>query len=325
MTQAGQSWSTGQYAGGKALSFWQELVAETLIACDISTFSPDDFGATLTRHVFGPVTFQQVHSSGSHILRTREQIRRDRKDGYFVIQQRSGTVVVEQHGRTAIAGPGDCLLLSARSPYSIKTQDNFVGLSMSVSNQIIQGWLPEPELMTARTIDAQQGWGRALSATLSNFLHGAPEDLALPPSMVVDQILAQLAIALGADTSSATRHQGALLRRLEETLSDRYREPDFDPSQLAEEHGLSKRYVHLLFAKAGTSFGKELAKIRLESAKRLLEDHRFNCVDIMEIALRCGFRDSSGFSKRFRGEYGHPPSAYRRRIDGGRTAVHALG
>jgi len=109
-------------------------------------------------------------------------------------------------------------------------------------------------------------------------------------------------------------HQRALVRRLADTLSNRFCEPDFDPSRLALEHGLSKRYVHMLFAKAGTSFGRELEKVRLERAKRLLEDRRFNCVDIMEIALRCGFRDSSGFSKRFRGRYGAPPSLYRRQL-----------
>lgn len=321
MIQTGQSWSTDRHAGSNALKFWRELVAENLIACDIRAFSDDDFQATMTRRVFGTVTFQEVRSAGSHIVRTREQIRRDRRDGYFLVQQRTGTVAFEQHGRTTQLGPGDCLLLSGKSPYSIKTDDQFTGLSMSVSTQLIEGWLPEPELMTARTINGEHGWGRALSATLSNFLEGTPEDLALPPSIVVDQILAQLAIALGADTGSATRHQGSLFRRLGETLAYRYREPDFDPSQLADEHGLSKRYVHLLFAKAGTTFGKELAKIRLENAKRLLEDHRFNCVDIMEIALRCGFRDSSGFSKRFRGQYGHPPSAYRRQIDVRRCAA----
>lgn len=320
-----QSWSTSPYVGHEALRFWQERVAESLIACDINPCSAEEFGASLSRYTFGPVSVQQVHSTGCHIARTRQQIRSDRKDGYFIIHQVAGSVAIEQNRRTAVAEAGDCVLLSARTPYSIKAQGPFIGLSLSVPNQILEDWLPEPEVVTARTIDGSRGWGRALSATLSNFIEGAPEDLALPAPVVVEQILAQLAIALGTDPSSATRHQRALLRRLGETMYDRYREPDFDPSQLADELGLSKRYVHLLFAKAGTSFGKELARVRLESAKRLLEDRRFDCVDIMEIALRCGFRDSSGFSKRFRGRYGHPPSAYRRQILGAQGMAHATG
>lgn len=320
MAQGAQTWSTKKYLGTQALQVWQELVSETLISCDISPVSTDDFSASMTRRRFGTVTFQEVHSSGSQITRTREQIRRDCKDDYFVIQQRAGSVIVEQSGRTAVASPGDCLLISASAPYKIQSDDHFVGFSMSVPKEVLQAWLPDPDFATARALDGAIGWGRALSATLWNFLQGSLEEPALPPSTVVDHILAQLAIALGADTSSATRHQRALLSRLGQTLSDRYREPDFDPSQLAEEHGLSKRYVHLLFARAGTSFGKELAKVRLESAKRLLDDRRFDCVDIMEIALRCGFRDSSGFSRRFRGQYGHPPSAYRRQARAGAAA-----
>ncbi|MBO9603754.1 MAG: helix-turn-helix domain-containing protein [Novosphingobium sp.] len=319
MSKGGLSWSTDQSSSEHSLRQWQELVTETFVACSIKSLAAEDFNASLTHYAFGSVGVQEVRSSGSQIERTREHIRRDRKDGYFVIQQRAGRVAIEQHGRIAIATPGDCILLSAKAPYSIRAQEQFVGLSMSVSSQILQSWLPDPEQMTARRIEGESGWGRALSATLANFPETAPQGLALPEFLVVEQVMAQLAIALGSDTSSATRHQQALFKRLEETLSDRHREPDFDPSQLAEQHGLSKRYVHLLFARAGTSFGKELTRVRLESARRLLEDHRFDRVDIMEIALRCGFRDSNGFSKRFRGQYGYPPSTYRQRLEGARA------
>lgn len=325
MSQARQSWSTSPYVGPQAVRIWQDLVAQSLIACDIKPTSMAEFDASMTRYAFGPVTVQQVRSTGSYISRTRQQIRRDRKDGYFVIHQVAGTVAIEQHGRTAIARTGDCLLLSARSPYTITAEEPFIGLSMSVPNAVLEGWLPDPEVATARTIDGSNGWGRALSAAMATFANEPPEDLALPAPVVVGQILAHLAISLGTDSSPATLHQRALLRRLGDTIYDRYREPDFDPSQLAGEHGLSKRYVHLLFARAGTSFGKELARVRLENAKRLLEDKRFHCVDIMEIALRCGFKDSSGFSKRFRGEYGRPPSAYRRQIQGQDGLAHVAG
>ena len=315
MSEVDHSWSISQASGEHALRQWQTLLREALIACNIEALGAGDFNASLTHYAFGPAHIQEIRSAGSRLERTREHIRRDRKDGYFIIQQRSGQAVIEQHGRTAILEPGDCVLLSAKSPYSIVAHDCFACLTMSVSNQITQSWLPDPELVTARVIEGEAGWGRALSATLSNFSETAPEGLALPEFLIVEQVMAQLAIALGTDTSGASRHQKALFKRLGETLSDRYREPDFDPSQLAELHGLSKRYVHLLFARAGTSFGKELARVRLESARRLLEDHRFNCVDIMEIALRCGFRDSNGFSKRFRGQYGYPPSTYRQRLE----------
>ena len=85
---------------------------------------------------------------------------------------------------------------------------------MSVSNQIAQSWLPDPELVTARAIEGDAGWGRALSATLSNFPETAPEGLALPEFLIVEQVMAQLAIALGTDTSRASRHQKALFKRL---------------------------------------------------------------------------------------------------------------
>ena len=47
----------------------------------------------------------------------------------------------------------------------------------------------------------------------------------------------------------------------------------------------------------------------------------FGSILFMEIALRCGFRDSSGFSRRFRDRYGTPPSLYRRQMEAHRPAM----
>ena len=321
MQQGERYWSTDHVVGRQALRYWCEVVAEDMISCIIESNEADRFTASLRSSSFGLTTLHFAQSSPSEIRRTSVCVSRNRSDRYYLIHHRKAQVVVEQHGRVATVEPGDCVLVSGRSPYRIQNKERMEGMSIAIPADLLLGWLPEPDLITARTLHGGKGWGHSLAATLTNFQEGAPSDLALSTSVVVDQILAHLAIAAGANEASTTRHHRTLLNRLANTLSDRFCEPDLDPSSLAEEHGLSKRYVHMIFAKAGTSFCRELEKIRLERAKRLLEDRRFNGIDIMEIALRCGFRDSSGFSRRFRDRYGTPPSLYRRQMESHRSPM----
>jgi len=321
MQQGERYWSTGQVVGRQALRYWCEVVAEEMISCLIESDDAERFTASLRSCPLGLTTLHFAHTSPCEIRRTRDCVSRNRSDRYYLIHRRKAQIVVEQHGRVAIVEPGDCVLISGRSPYRIQNKEPMEGMSIAIPADLLLGWLPEPDLITARTLHGGKGWGHSLAATLTNFQEGAPSDLALSTSVVVDQILAHLAIAAGANDASTTRHHRTLLNRLANTLSYRFCEPDLDPSSLAEEHGLSKRYVHMIFAKAGTSFCRELEKIRLERAKRLLEDRRFNGIDIMEIALRCGFRDSSGFSRRFRDRYGTPPSLYRRQMEAHRPAM----
>lgn len=324
MQQGERYWSTDHVAGTQALRYWREAVAEQMISCVIESDEADRFTASLRSYRFGLTDIHLAQSSPSEIRRTKDCISRNKSDRYYLIHHRKGQILVEQHARVAVVEPGDCVLVSGRSPYRIMSREPMQGMSIAIPADLLLGWLPEPDLITARTLHGDKGWGYSLAATLTNFQESAPSDLALSPSVVVEQVLAHLAIAAGTHDRSTTRHHRTLLNRLANSLMDRFHEPDLDPSSLAEEHGLSKRYVHMIFAKAGTSFCKELEKIRLERAKRLLEDRRFDGLDLMEIALRCGFRDSSRFSRRFRDRYGTPPSVYRKQMESRRPTIDSV-
>jgi len=104
------------------------------------------------------------------------------------------------------------------------------------------------------------------------------------------------------------------LRRVTETIRERCHESDLDPAKVAATLGLSRRYVHLLFAYAGKTFSQELYDCRLRRAQRLLRDKRFDGLGIAEIAWNCGFSEPSHFARRFRERFGATPSAYRQNI-----------
>ncbi|WP_138431758.1 helix-turn-helix transcriptional regulator [Fodinibius saliphilus] len=51
---------------------------------------------------------------------------------------------------------------------------------------------------------------------------------------------------------------------------------------------------------------------RLESAKRLLKDHRLKQVPIVSISMHVGFKSNSAFTTTFKNKIGIPPSVWRK-------------
>lgn len=81
------------------------------------------------------------------------------------------------------------------------------------------------------------------------------------------------------------------------------------PAQAAEQHGISVRSLHRLFADSGDSFGSLVRRRRLERAllHLLQTDDR-----VQSIAMRWGYADASQFIHEFKRVHGTTPAAYRK-------------
>ncbi len=78
---------------------------------------------------------------------------------------------------------------------------------------------------------------------------------------------------------------------------------------LAREVYLSKSYLSSMFKEeTGISLTEYITKVRIEKSKRLLTE---NSISISAIAMQCGFKDQSYFTKVFKKETGTSPKKYR--------------
>jgi AraC-like DNA-binding protein len=132
---------------------------------------------------------------------------------------------------------------------------------------------------------------------------------------VADQLAGLVALAAGPQVR-AIGPTDRRFRELQGRLRERCIDATLTPAALAADQGISLRYLHHLFARAGTTFGAELMRLRLDAARRLLEDARWQALGIAEVAARCGFADPSHFARRFRRAHGLGPQDYRRRAVG---------
>ena len=131
--------------------------------------------------------------------------------------------------------------------------------------------------------------------------------------LVVTHINDLAALTVGA-TSDAAHLAGARgiraarLRAIKADIVDGIGQRDLTPDAIATRHGVSTRYVRMMFEDEGTSMSQFVLGQRLARAYRLLTDPRFAGRSISSIAFDVGFGDLSYFNRGFRARYGMTPS-----------------
>jgi len=138
---------------------------------------------------------------------------------------------------------------------------------------------------------------------------GANTSASLSGMSIFYGILAELD-SLG--VSSVQRTIPARIRRSRELIDERYRDPYFSVSSLADEIGVSEAYLRREFKLLyGVSPIGYLKNLRMETAKRLLLTERY---PVARIAIECGYAGASYFIQDFHKAVGEAPGAYRKRL-----------
>jgi AraC-like DNA-binding protein len=127
-----------------------------------------------------------------------------------------------------------------------------------------------------------------------------------------------VAVALGAtrDAAEFARGRGVRAARLHAIKKDIVAnlDRDFSPDVIAGRHGISARYVRMLFEEQGTTFTEFVREERLVQAHRMLTNARLAHMRIADIAYEAGFNDLSYFNRMFRRRFALAPGEVRAQL-----------
>jgi AraC-like DNA-binding protein len=307
---ARQRWSTADVDSRHALAYWVDTICKSFLEIDIESPERAHFHGRLDQSELGPAMLYVVEADTQTVRRTPARIAHSRYAGYFLLQLRAGHLRFQQYGRESSVEAGDCVLIDCTAPYRLECLPTTRSVAVRFPQDWLKNWIPAPETLAGRPFHSGVGWSAALSAALATLDTEGIEELALPPGVVAEQIAALLALAAGPDVHASSASE-KLLKRIRRTIRDRCQEPGLSPGAVADVHGISKRYLHYLFAHAATTFGNELMQMRLDAASRLLSDKRYDALSVSEVAARCGFLEPSHFARRFRKAFGQGPTEFR--------------
>lgn len=296
---------------GGSLAKWRDEICREFPFVDIAGQNDGaDFSANLSKRSFASANLLRVDVPSQLQMRTSSGIARDNFCNVSLVYVVSGEVSYHQYGRNSVMRPNDCFAMDFGSPFELSTAGRSQNLTVNIPRTWVTRYL-RPEEIAAQRIDGASSWGGVLSAYLRALYINFESTPPISPLVMVDQALQLLELALGGRLPGGSTHQKGLLGRTRSIMREVCHEEDLRPATVAAIVGLSKGYMHRLFARAGTTFCRELDVLRIDRAAALLETQSQRHLTINEIGVKCGLPNAPHFVRKFRSLKGMTPSQYR--------------
>lgn len=295
-----------------ALSLWQSLLESLGLRGKVLLPEKAGFSAVACGRPFGKARLYRYETTPLFYERTSGDCANNPSDLFLLSYIVKGSVFVRQRKKETLVNQEDVFLLYMGEPCSLSKKVPTEIMSFLLPRTMLQRWLPDPFDMTATSLLKTSPFGSPLASLIKALTLSSMENLAVTPDAVVEQICCLLALIDTPSKVAPSRYKQAFFQRLCQSLHLHCCDTNFNEATLAKKYGVSTRTVQTAFSSAGTTFVKELLSIRMEKAKRFLDDPRYGKQSITEIARLLGYHHASHFIAHFRRMFGVPPAMYRK-------------
>lgn len=233
-----------------------------------------------------------------------------------------GTGFLLQRRRQMAAGPGDGLLISCSEEWTLAFPDKTHFIGVQLPHDALSSLIPEAGTAPLRLDHKETQALRLLRDYLSamnrsGVLSDSASDLEVGRVAAAHvQHLVALALSSAPDRPEPGKRRClpvVRLRTIQKDIESLLGEPELSVDFVAARHGVTPRYVQMLFEAKGTTFSRFVLSRRLAHARQRLTDPAYAGRTVTDIALEAGFSDLSYFNRTFRRRYGAAPSSMRSR------------
>lgn len=300
-------WATVGMAEAQVEDYWRDCIQRALPAFELELGRR--FSGTWRLRVAGRLQIDHIAVDASMVLRrTKALLARCPEARFGVVRMRAGRGLMRHAGGEIPLQADECVLIDSREPLDLTLAGGADLLWYHLPVEWLERHLPDPQIAVGVPLGGRQPW----AGVLRDVMDAIHEDFgAASPFLLSESLCSALALTAETIEVRSTRHVRKTFMSLQRTLADLAFTCNVTAGEVAQAHGISLRYLHAIYSANGTSCGRELIRIRLERARRLLLDPAEHGRSIDDIAWQCGFADASHFRRRFRTFFGVPPSALR--------------
>lgn len=291
---------------------WANFVNRQLCRLQIKLQGERGFQVGASVHQAGSFKLARIttFAGQAQLERRRTEIRMDSEVRYAAYVPLNGEHdLAQSHRETRCTSRGMALINSAEAFLQAKLGDNDT-LYFCMPAQFVDERLADASDICARTISVESGIGRLARDTLAAlqreaFAIGEMQFVAAARS--AGELLL-LALGGAADvTSNMSSIRAGNLARAKRIIRLRLTDPELSLEGVAQECGISLRYLHDLFRDDGQTAAGYLRRSRLQLAHRMLESGIGGMRGVTEVSMACGFSSPSQFATAFKRMFGKSP------------------
>lgn len=233
--------------------------------------------------------------------------------------------VIDASGRSVTLRRGDMALVDGRRGLNLLSLQGIDAWLIDLSAPTLARWLGAGPAVAVHCLQGDRGWAKVLCAYLRNWQFEPLREVsrAFEKEIIGEHVMSLLSMALlqcGAvrDTQMLSARDRDRYAQMRQWVRENYADSEISVTALASCFGMSTRYVHRVFLKAGAgeTFLDAVRSDRLEAAARWLRTSTRAPVSVAEIASGCGFSDPGYFGRMFRRKYGSSPTEFSGKLDG---------
>lgn len=306
--------STDAIPARERLAVWREVIGEKYMCLDVEPANPTSFRAALEVHRLPSMLVTHLRSTPMKYTRTRVHAQKNDNDFTLVYAPRGDFHFVGE-GEEATFRAGEGVLLSNNRTGVITSVDGERVTTVRINGAMIRSALPQIDERLINRLGTDNMPLRVATAYIETLLSSETPTPAL--SFLATSHIAEL-LALGLRPSADARERSASsaiptarLAAIRADILANLADLNLSTKTLAQRHGLSERYVHLLFEQNELSFNRFVTNERLKRAMLMLSDPAQASLRISDIAFTVGFGDLTTFNRAFRRRYGNTPRAIR--------------
>ncbi|MGW1029618.1 helix-turn-helix domain-containing protein [Streptomyces sp. NPDC002577] len=310
--------STDTTGTSQDVSSWKQALSRAYVDLELVVREdPGSWTGSLRADRLGTLQVATEESDPVEVVRTPRGAAADGHAYIFARLQLDGRAVLFQDGRSTQLHPGVLAFYDASRPFTLVLPERHRARVLMVPRPTLRLSDAEIRRVTATAIGDAPG---GLAALLVPLLSGLAQEIGSAPPLMRERLARTVAdflstLARSQLDTDGPPHAGTgpatMLDRIKASIETRLGEPGLSPQMLADEHGISLRYLHKLFQEQGTTVSGWVRQRRLDACRAELARPEASGRAIAPLAARWGFISPSHFSHAFRKAYGMSPAQWR--------------
>ncbi|MHC3916371.1 helix-turn-helix domain-containing protein [Alcaligenes nematophilus] len=298
---------------GDSFEHWHEVTCRQFSQTECSQIARPQFQARVTLTSFGGLGLSSIWSAtpqgeAIRVNRRPADIRKDQRDCFMLWLMLDGHIQLSQDGRYVSLGTGDLVLQDQSRPFDLDLGSLAHAAMVMIPRPLLASRLPSVGNLAARRIAANSRLGPMAGALVKQLLSLGEAAADGMDRRVTASVLDIFSAVFESDAPALSRgtRQERRLEQVQAYMRAHLHEDGLDVDQIARASSMATRTLYRLFALEATTPMQWLWEQRLIHSYRLLEGGKPKRVT--EVAMACGFKDLSHFSRLFQARFGQSPS-----------------
>lgn len=290
---------------------WKDFVHDNFPWLEHRDHSNGRFEAEVSAFRIGNGALSTIKAGASEVIRTRHLSEASDVGLIKLVWQMSGSMQIEQDGRTSLIEVGQATVCDTARAYRIRLSENAHFAVFMLPHESCPGW----KHISQKICGARLTEGPAIRAALGALmgLSSLPHD---PADAGNDTVVQAVQLMLSASLHRSASRPGAAafnarLSKAQRFIAEHIADPELGADELASALCMSRRSLYMLFKEHDLTPIRMIHDVRLEQSMRTLCDPAQQHRKITDIAFGLGFGDYATFSRLFKNQYGVTPSEYR--------------